>query len=77
MRIFKSAFKISGILVAVTPGKKESYKKVGPLTTKFLHPTIQGATDTEEARLIRLRELGHIPMVCLYVADNFNRITNR
>ena len=67
---------ISGTLVAVKTGKKQSYEKIGPLTPKFLHPTIQDATDTEEARLIRLREFGHIPMVCLYVADNFNRITN-
>ena len=67
--------------MVVTTGKKESYKRVGPLTpitcvAKFLHPTIQDVTDTEEARIIQLREFGHTPMVCLYVANNFMRSTD-
>ena len=81
MNIFKSAFKISGTLAVVATGNKESHENVGPLTpttcaAKIPHPTIQGVTDTEEAWLIRLGELGHISMVCLYVADNFIRITD-
>ena len=61
--------------------RQESYKRVGSLTATshgamLLYPTVQGTTDTEKARVIQLRELGHVPMVCLYLADNFISITD-